>query len=223
MLQAMLLHAEVNLRKPAGRTWAASSCPCSFCGPSFVQLPFLVPAALPLRTTADAEGITGKAYTTERVPFCRKLLQLALQAGVLQLQAPRQSGKTSTLQLATRQLPWLQKQHPGLKIQLIAVSMLPKETLDNALERSYPGRFPGGWRSLISKPPFTGTGGQRAGVSGVCMLYTTYAIRRACHMHHLHCLGHIVSHIWLASHAMLAHGLSKLTGACIVPEACPEK
>ena len=68
------------------------------------------------------EGLAGRNYTTRRIHTCERLYQLVDDRGCLLIKAPPQSGKTSTLQLLDE---WASREHPGLDVVYINLSLEP--------------------------------------------------------------------------------------------------
>ena len=66
------------------------------------------------------EGLAGRNFTTRRTQTCEKLFQLVAERGYLVIQAPPQSGKTSTLQLLMERAG---RQYPSLKLAYINLSL----------------------------------------------------------------------------------------------------
>ena len=66
------------------------------------------------------EGLAGRNFTTRRTHTCEKLFQLVAKQGYLVIQAPPQSGKTSTLQLL---MEWAGMQYPSLNLAYINLSL----------------------------------------------------------------------------------------------------
>lgn len=65
------------------------------------------------------EGLGGRSFTTRRIHTCERLFQLVSARGYLLIQAPPQSGKTSTLQLLVE---WARREYPNLDVAYINLS-----------------------------------------------------------------------------------------------------
>lgn len=83
-----------------------------------------------------------------------------MDAFVVLIKAPPQTGKTSILQLAMMQLNWLQEQFPDYDIQMRFVSLLKGANLDEALRKSFPNPQDPfhGWDRVCQTPPSSGSG-----------------------------------------------------------------
>ena len=82
------------------------------------------------------EGLAGRSYTTRRIHTCERLFQLVDDRGCLLIKAPPQSGKTSTLQLLDE---WASREHPGLDVVYINLSLEPSGFQMNDVLRRHLG------------------------------------------------------------------------------------
>lgn len=111
-------------------------------------------ALFAVSTIAETEGLAYKPYRCNRAQWIHQLLRLLWERGFVAMKAPPQSGKTSTLQLAAQQIPWLadwatQQAGSRQQVDLYYVSMLGVDTLDEAVARAYPSQF-SCWQDLFN-------------------------------------------------------------------------
>ena len=92
--------------------------------------------AFPVQYGSGREGLAGRSYTTRRIHTCERLYQLVADRGCLLIKAPPQSGKTSTLQLLDE---WASREHPGLDVVYINLSLEPSGFQMNDVLRRHLG------------------------------------------------------------------------------------